>query len=62
MAKIIRLTAKNGMVRELPLGTRIRLDAQFSGAKIEVVDVGSRAVVAGAKTRVEGKDVVLSFV
>jgi len=35
MAKIIRLTAKNGMVKEVPIGTRIRLEAQFVGAKIE---------------------------
>ncbi len=62
MAKIIRLTAKNGMVREVPMGARIRLEAQFVGAKIEVVDVATGIAVSGARTRVEGKDVVLSFV
>ncbi len=31
MAKFIRLTAKNGMVREVLLGTRVKLDAHVHG-------------------------------
>lgn len=61
MAKIIKLTAKNGMTKEVPFGTKIKLDPQFVGAKIEAIDAATGARYPAVKSRVEGDDIVLSL-
>lgn len=61
MAKIIRLTAKNGTIKEVPLGAKIKIDAQFVGAKVEIVEKANGARIAAVKSHVEGEDLVLSY-
>jgi hypothetical protein len=62
MSKVIRLTSKNGMVKEVSFGAQIKLDGQFQGAKIEVFDIKTGLKVAKAKVRIDGDDVLVSFV
>uniref|UniRef100_UPI003137C4FE Ig-like domain-containing protein n=1 Tax=Sandarakinorhabdus limnophila TaxID=210512 RepID=UPI003137C4FE len=61
MAKIIKLTAKNGMIKMVPFGAKIKVDPQFIGGKIEVVDVGTGAHISAVKYHAEGDDIVLSL-
>jgi hypothetical protein len=62
MSKVIRLTSKNGLVKEVSFGAKIKLEGQFQGAKIEVIDTKTGLKVAKAKVRIDGDDVVVSFV
>jgi hypothetical protein len=61
MAKIIRLTAKNGAVKEIPFVGKFKLDPQFLGAKVEVIDSVTGTWVSAVKVRVRGKNVDLSY-
>ena len=61
MAKIIRLTAKNGAIKEIPLVAKFKLDAQFVGAKVEVIDSITGTWVSAVKVRIRGKNVDLSY-
>ena len=60
MAKIIRLTAKNGAIKEIPFVDKFKLDPQFVGAKVEVIDSITGAWVSAVKVRIRGKNVDLS--
>jgi hypothetical protein len=40
MVKIIRLTAKNGAVKEIAFVDKFKLDPKFVGAKVEVTATG----------------------
>ncbi len=62
MSKIVRLIAKDGKVKDVPFGAKIKFDPQFVGAKIEVIDTqkGERSVKI--KTRIEGIDIIVSVV
>ncbi|WP_246337114.1 Ig-like domain-containing protein, partial [Sphingorhabdus rigui] len=62
MSKVIRLTSKNGLVKEVPFGAKAKLEGQFHGAKIEVIDTKTGLKVAKAKVRIDGDDVVVSFI
>lgn len=61
MAKIIRLTAKNGAIKEIPFVGKFELDPQFVGAKVEVIDNVTGARVSAVKVRIRGKNVDLSY-
>lgn len=61
MAKIIRLTAKNGAIKEIPFLAKFKLDPQFLGAKVEVIDSFTGALVSTVKVRIRGKNVDLSY-
>ncbi|MFN5127663.1 MAG: Ig-like domain-containing protein, partial [Sphingomonadaceae bacterium] len=61
MAKIIRLTAKNGAIKEIPFVGKFKLDPQFVGAKIEVIDSVTGAWVSAVKVHIRGKNVDLSY-
>ena len=61
MAKIIRLTAKNGAIKEIPFVAKFKLDAQFVGAKVEVIDSITGTWVSAVKVRIRGKNVDLSY-
>jgi len=61
MANIIRLTAKNGAIKEIPFVGKFKLDPQFLGAKVEVIDSVTGAWVSAVKVRIRGKNVDLSY-
>jgi hypothetical protein len=61
MAKIIRLTAKNGAIKEIPFVAKFKLDPQFVGAKVEVIDSITGTWVSAVKVRIRGKNVDLSY-
>ncbi|WP_397580556.1 hypothetical protein [Sphingorhabdus sp.] len=61
MATIIRLTAKNGAIKEFPFVGKFKLDPQFLGAKVEVIDSVTGAWVSAVKVRIRGKNVDLSY-
>jgi hypothetical protein len=61
MAKIIRLTTKNGAIKEIPFVGKFKLDPQFVGAKVEVIDSVTGAWVSAIKVRIRGKNVDLSY-
>ena len=54
MSKVIRLTSKYGLVKEVSFGTKVKLEGQFLGAKIEVIDSKTGFKVAKAKVRIDG--------
>ena len=60
MAKIIRLTAKNGAIKEIPFVDKFKLDPQFVGAKVEVIDSVTGAWMSAVKVHIRGKNVDLS--
>ncbi len=62
MSKVIRLTSKTGLVKEVSFGAKVKLEGQFHGAKIELIDAKTGLKVAKAKVRIDGDDVVVSFV
>jgi hypothetical protein len=62
MSKVIRLTSKTGLVKEVSFGAKVKLEGQFHGAKIELIDTKTGLKVAKAKVRIDGDDVVVSFV
>jgi hypothetical protein len=61
MTKLIRITAANGTIKNVALSARVKLEPPFVGAKIEIVDAATGALVSGIKSKIVGKDLVLSF-
>ncbi|MDH4398175.1 Ig-like domain-containing protein, partial [Sphingorhabdus sp.] len=61
MTKLIRITAANGTIKNVALSARVKLEPPFVGAKVEIVDAATGALVSGIKSKIVGKDLVLSF-
>ncbi|MCF8472958.1 MAG: hypothetical protein K9G27_09225, partial [Sphingomonadaceae bacterium] len=49
------------MTKMVPFGAKVKVDPQFVGAKIEVIDVGTGAHISAVKYHAEGDDIVLSL-
>ena len=58
MAKIIRLTAKNGAIKEIPFVGKFKLDPQFVGATVEVIDSVTGAWVSVKRPGFSGGSLV----
>ena len=61
MTKLIRITAANGTIKNVALSARVKLEPPFVGAKVEIVDAATGALVSGVKSKIVGKNLVLSF-
>ncbi|WP_303795416.1 Ig-like domain-containing protein, partial [Sandarakinorhabdus limnophila] len=61
MTKLIRVTAANGTIKNVGLSARVKREPPFVGAKVEIVDAATGAIVSGVKSKIIGKDLVLSF-
>jgi hypothetical protein len=61
MTKLIRITAANGTIKNVGLSARVKREPPFVGAKVEIVDAATGAIVSGVKSKIIGKDLVFSF-
>ena len=61
MTKLIRIMAANGTIKNAALSARVKLDPPFFVAKAEIVDAATGALVSGLKSKIVGKDLLLSF-